>query len=214
MLRHPENAAMAKTKIRKNRVRELREAAGMTVADLAEKVKISQPYLTRIEGLKRGLSVALAERIAAALKRKTPEVLGLDGTNPVGMPFVGMNEDAEPYVPQPNDLLADFVGKRRNVSLYRLKTNVLDLMDLHEGDIVFLDISAEAVENVAPMQAVLAQVYDPGDLLKGHTILRQFIPPSLLITNSSGRNQVPLNLQSDPVVIQGVIVDLHRSMRK
>lgn len=214
MLRHPENAAMTKTKIRKNRVRELREAAGMTVADLAEKVKISQPYLTRIEGLKRGLSVALAERIAAALKRKTPEVLGLDGTNPVGTPFVGMNEDAEPYVPQPNDLLADFVSKRRNVSLYRLKTNVLDLMDLHAGDIVFLDISAEAVENVAPMQAVLAQVYDPGDLLKGHTILRQFIPPSLLITNSSGKNQVPLNLQSDPVVIQGVIVDLHRSMRK
>jgi len=185
----------------------------MTVEKLAEKAGISQPYLTRIEGGKRGLSVPLAERIAMALGEDVPTVLGLNEGNGVARPAVGFSDDAEPYRAQDDEILQHFAKKRRNVVPYKITSNALDQADIHAGDVVFLDLNAEAVEAVKPLQAVIAQVYSSEDLLKATTILRQFVPPSLLITNSSGENLPPLNIATEDVHIKGVIIATHRSLR-
>jgi len=84
-----------------------------------------------------------------------------------------------------------------------VKSSVLDCLDYKPGDILFIDIGQAAVNELKPGQCVLAQYYSG---MAATTILRQFISPSLLITNSRRENFVPLNLDVDDVAIKGVVV--------
>lgn len=197
----------------KNRIRDLRKERGLTVASLAEKAGISHPYLVRIEGGKRGLSVPIAERLAMALETDVQSVLGLGNAaqQPATASERGFAEDVEPYQPGPDDLLVVAPKRRQNVDPWLVKTSVLDLLGIRPGDVVLIDISGEAVEGVQPLQAVVAQFYGPD--MTATTIMRQFVPPSLLITNSSQKNEVPLNIDKDDVHIKGVVVGTHRSLR-
>lgn len=195
----------------KNKIRHLRKSKGLTVAALAERAGLSQPHLTRIEGGSRGLSIPLAEKIASALGTEVAEVLGIQGN--VGIAEAAFAEDAEPYDAKADDIVASMTRKRNNVVPYRVKSKCLDQIDIHPGDIIFIDISAEAVENTKPMQAVIAQVYSSDDLLKATTILRQFLPPNLLVTNSAADNEMPINIAYEDVHIKGVVIATHRSMK-
>jgi transcriptional regulator with XRE-family HTH domain len=197
-----------------NRIRELRLAKGMTVDELAAKAELSQPYLTRLESGrrgKRGLTRATAEKLALALGISVGEVMGFSGAN--GEAIAALVEDAAPYDTQHDELLRDFVRKRQNVVPYKITTNVLDRIEIFAGDVVFLDLSAEAVENIEPLKPVIARIYGENSLT-AVTVARQFVPPSLLITNTSGRNMPTLDIESDPVAIKGVIIAKHRSLRK
>jgi len=181
----------------------------MTVQQLAELAGLSQPYLTRIENGERGLSVPVAERIAMSLGASVQDVLGLKEGGPLPP---GLSEDAAPYVAASDDLLAPALRRRPNVVPYKVKTRVLDQIGLLPDDIVLIDISATAVDAVKPLQVVIAQVYDPTELLKATTILRQFVPPAMLVTNSSRENDRALNINTEDVHIKGVVVATHRSM--
>jgi transcriptional regulator with XRE-family HTH domain len=195
-----------------NKIREMRIAKGMTVDQLAAETGLSQPYLSRLEKGrrgKRGIPEDTAQLIAKALESDIPTVMGYT-SNSVAL---ALAEDASPYQPQHDDLLLDFVKKRQNVMPYTIRTNVLDRLDIFAGDVVLLDISADAVENVEPMAAVVARIYG-SETTTPVTVLRQFVPPSLLITNSTGRNMPMLDLEKDPVAIKGVIVAKHRSMKR
>lgn len=57
-----------------NRIREAREELGLTQAELAERVKISIGYLSKIENEKKPINVKLAIRIARALKTTVEEI--------------------------------------------------------------------------------------------------------------------------------------------
>ncbi len=190
--------------MRKNNIRALRKKRGLIIEQLASEVGISQPYLTRIESGGRRLSVQLAEQIAMALNTHVTEVLGVSGAE-----LPGLAEDAETYTPQPGDEIA--LRARDNVVPWLVKGTALTAAGIDPGMIVLVDIGAEAVENVKPMQFVVAQAYVPGEL-QATTILRQFIPPALLITNSRTDNLASLNLDRDDVAIKGVIVGTYRRM--
>lgn len=196
-----------------NRIREFRLAKGMTVDELAEKADLSQPYLTRLESGrrgKRGLTRATAEKLAHALDKTASEVMGISAAN--GAAIAAFAEDAEPYDAQHDELLRDFVKRRQNVVPYQITTNVLENIEIYAGDVVFLDLSAAAVENIEPLKPVIARIYGE-NTLTAVTVARQFVPPSLLITN--GRVNLPtLDLENDPVAIKGVIIAKHRSLRK
>lgn len=197
-----------------NRIRELRRGRGLTVVALAEKVDISHGYLTRIENGKRGLSVELAEKLAMALGTDPQDVLGLKkqpGADPEPSRISQFSEDCEPYVAGPTDLP---VPKRPNVDPWRVKSNALDQVHIYAGDVVLVDVSAAAVEALQPLQCVVAQVYDSDpQVLVARTVMRQFVPPALLITNSSTDNEVPLRLDTEQVAVKGVIVGTQRSFR-
>lgn len=202
-------------------------ALGMTVEELADKAGLSQSYVTRLENrqrAKRGLPLATAEKLAVALKLDdVTDIMDLprraNGAQP---PPLDLQEDAEPYDYQRDDLLKELVRKRQNVVTYILKTDALSQIDLHKGDIVFLDISAEAFERLEPLQAVIGQLMVQVETPTGEsiamnkttTIARQYVPPNLLITNSESVNAPILNMEVDPVAIRGVIIAKHRSLRK
>jgi len=58
-------------------VKRLREAQGMTQADLAKKAKVKRPYITMIEsGARKAPSVAVLRRLAKALGVPVTELLG------------------------------------------------------------------------------------------------------------------------------------------
>jgi len=57
-------------------LRKLREARGLTQADLARKAKVTQPYIALLEaGVKKNPSLATLQRLAKALKVKVGDLL-------------------------------------------------------------------------------------------------------------------------------------------
>lgn len=197
-----------------NQIKQLRLARGMTVDVLADLTGISQPHLSRIENGKRGLSVENAEKIAMVLSKTVPEVMGLTTNGFHTKPITtGLAEDAERYTPEPNSLLGHALKRQEHAFAYVVKTGVLDQCGVSIGDILIVDISSEAVEAIKPLQIVVAQVYDPDpNILTAKTVIRQFVPPGLLITNSRSENEKPL-IRDEEAIIKGVVTETHRRMR-
>ena len=189
-----------------NRVKELRKSRGLTLMALAEKAGMSHTYLSRIEQGSRGLSVPVAERLATALEVSVTHVLGVQAGKVALPPEAGLAEDAEPYAPGPSDRLLVRPRKGDCIDPWKIKTNAIDRAGIRIGMIVFVDISAEAVDNVQPLQCVVAQVYDPNELTKATTVVRQFVPPSLLISNTSGAALPILDIDKGEAAIKGVII--------
>jgi len=187
-----------------NRIRQLRRAKGLTVEDLAERLGISHGHLSRIERQARGLSIELAREVAKAMNVTVAEVLGIDIQANGQSHAQRQDEDALPYVPSASaPKIPTYPG---NIDPWIMKTNALDKLGMPAGTIVFVDVSAEAVDNLRPLQCVLAQAYDDKEMTRGCTVARQFVPPSLLITNSSVCNAMPLDLDKGEASIKGVIV--------
>lgn len=57
------------------RLRQIREAQGMTQETLAKRAKITREYVAKIEGLRQDPSVSIVLRIAKALGVKVGELL-------------------------------------------------------------------------------------------------------------------------------------------
>lgn len=188
-----------------NRVKELREARGWSVRQLAEKAGFSHGYIVRIENGERGLSVKVARRIASALEKPVSDVLALNsGTKPAEEST--SPDEAEPYVANADDPVMHRLNARDSISPYVAKTDGLDALNIRKGDIVFVDVSQAAIDALRSQQCVIAQHYT-GEMT-AVTVLRQYIAPSLLITNSKSANEPSLRLDDDgdDVAIKGVIV--------
>lgn len=188
----------------KNRVREIRQAHGMTLEKLAEVAGLSHTHLSRIENGKRGLTIPMAEKLAKVMKTSVAEIIGANSVAAVAM---GLAEDAAPYAPAQSEAATPVFRAQpgHNIDPWIVKTNVLDRAGIPQGSVVYVDISAEALEHLEPLQCVVAQVYDESDLTRAVTVLRQFVPPSLLITNSSGENHPSLDIDKGEAYIKGVI---------
>lgn len=170
---------------------------------LADLAGTDHSMLSRIESGERGLSVEMAEKLASALHTTAAELLGLG--NGTAAPGAGLQEDAEPFsLADSGDIpIAIRRTARDTVEPFRLKTDALSELGYRAGSIVFVDIGQAAVDSLKPGDCVIAQHYAD---MAAITIARQFIAPSLLITNSRKANAMPLNLETDDVAIKGVIV--------
>ena len=191
-----------------NNIRSLRLSRGLTLEQLAEKVGLSHTHVQRIETGKRGLSVPVAERFATALNVHVSEIFGMVAANPsvaVRLTPGGLAEDAEPFSPKAGERLRLQPRKGENIDPWRIKTNALNRLGIVPGQIRFVDLSIEAVDNVQPLQCVVAQIYGPSGEAK--TVMRQFVPPSLLITNSDTVSEMPLDIDKGEAYIKGVILD-------
>lgn len=193
-----------------NRVKEFRIAAGLTQEKLADEVGISHTHVQRVETGKRGLSIPLAERFARVFGKTPQEVLGMSigPTNAAGrLALGGFREDAEPYSEAPGERLRLQPRKGENIDPWRIKSDAVSRAGIKAGQVRFVDISIEAVENVRPLQCVIAQIYGSGPEGRTLTVVRQFVPPCLLITNSDTVQEMPLDIDKGEAYIKGVILD-------
>lgn len=185
----------------------------MTAQQLADAIGMTQGHVSRIENSKRGLSIPVAKQFAAALEATVQDVMGLDGLDRPRTPTMrdgGFSDEAVPYVASGRESF--MLRKGLNVDPWEIKTDAVNNVGIVPGDIVDVDISADTVEHVKPLKIVIAQIYDTEELTKARTVVRQFIPPSLLITNSAAGNAPILDIDKGEAYIKGVVVGIHRNM--
>lgn len=183
----------------------------MTVVDLADKAEISHPYLVRIEGGKRKLSLPIAQRLAIALGVPVAELLGLD-TNQANAASSVTVPDAEPFNDSAREFAPVIAKRSRDIKRWRILTNALDRAKVRAGAIVYVSDPEDADDALRPLDCVLAQVVTPNDAA-GPVVVRQFLPPCLLVTNSSESNAIPLDMDKGEAVIIGVITGEYSPLR-
>lgn len=100
----------------------------------------------------------------------------------------GMMEDAVAISPRPN-----YPTPPANVALFKMLTNALDQRPrpILQGNILAIDLNEADPAKIAAGKVVLAQLTDSYQGTKNYgTVVRQFIPPNKLVTNSSGINEI------------------------
>lgn len=190
-----------------HRIKELREARGWSQEYLGSKINRTKHAVSRLEKGDSSLDLQIAQQIADAFGVPLTEVLVLDGKNNTG----GFSDEGRIHVPAIDDPLHAHLKSQRY--LLEVDTNALDQAGLSIGDIVIVDETANSCRHVAPLQIVVVN-YRPAPGRKSIQLLRQFIPPNLLITNSSQKNLPSLNLLSDNVVIIGVVIEITRRFKQ
>lgn len=194
-------------KLVKNKIAELRTARGWTQQDLAERVcdddgnhpKVST--ISKLELGKRRLTVPWLNEFSRALRVNPGELVKLFSQE---QSFRGFEDNVGSWIPPENSSLERMTTETR--AFYRTTDNCLDDLNIFEGTLILMDIGSEAIQNVTSQDVVIAQVYDEHDLTKATTIVRQFIHPAMLITNSATNNQAPINMRTKDVHIKGVMI--------
>jgi len=190
-----------------NRIKELRMQRGLTQEALGKLVGTDKTKISRIERGELQLTMDFARHVTKALNVTIADVMG-----ETAFQRDGLAEDAVPYEASPGDPLARLEDTQRNRSLYRVRSGVLDELGISAGDVVLVDFSADAVAKVRPLQPVIAQLYNADELTKTTTLVRQFVPPNLLVTNSRTENCAPINMATEDAHIKGVVISWHRAM--
>jgi transcriptional regulator with XRE-family HTH domain len=124
----------------------------------------------------------------------------------------GFSEEAEPFMPGAGSFESR-VPLSEAQSWYRIRDSRLDELGIIPGDIVVIDIGKAAMAGLAIGDVVIANLYS-ADGKSAETIVRQWIPPRLLITNSRSRNLMPLNLEQDSVSLLGAVVWPRRGQKQ
>jgi transcriptional regulator with XRE-family HTH domain len=164
-----------------NRIRELREARGLSQAALAAKVGTTQPTIDRLEKGDRRLTEDWMRKIADALAVSPADLI-------LAPTVTEFREEATAYrPPEMEHLLAqlDMAGK---VFMTITSDSVLNL-GIKPGDVRLFDASQTATDAVRTGDVVIAQLYHPEpNVLEAVSVVRQFIAPGLLVTNRPGPN--------------------------
>lgn len=189
-----------------HRIKELREARRLSQERLGEMIGRSKSVISRLEDGSTSLDLRVASQIAEKLGVSLAEVLGIEGQDPVGFA-----EDLTPYTPYPQDPLKGFSGPHRY--LYTVETDCLAKTGVLKGDVVVIDDSAERCRAVAPLENVVV-LYHPAGETKAVLLFRQYVPPTLLITNSGAGNERSIDMGIEDATIVGVLVHVHRSVRR
>ena len=111
--------------------------------------------------------------------------------------------DLSPYVP-PKSSSVDNAPASPHQRMFRVLSGVMSELEIHEKDIVTADPSPDAIANIASgsVVAVEAENSTTGERI---LLLRQFIGPYLLITNSQHQNYLSLHMLTTKVRIIGVV---------
>jgi len=114
------------------------------------------------------------------------------------------------YEAQADDPFAALTGQNRY--LWTVETDVCDNIGIRRGHVLVVDDSQVAVDALRPLQPVQVAYHPPGEPDRAVRLLRQFVPPRLLITNSSKMNLPSLDIERDDAQIVGVIESMHAAL--
>lgn len=179
-----------------NRIKELRTARGWSMRELADRANSSASTINGLEKGKTQINVAWLKRLSEVFEVPPEEILGIESA-----PVRQISEDAAQFEQASQSVRQ--IKLEDAQFLYEAKTQVLDQLGILPGMILVVDMSPSAVDALRQGDVVVAQTYDG---MSAVTILREFIAPSLLITNSSTRNLPIINTRTDDAVVKGVVV--------
>lgn len=170
----------------------------------------SKSVISRLEDGTTRLDVTIAEKIAAALGVSVAEVLAIESNGGPPLAPTGFADDLTPYHAGPGDALVRLAGQ--NQCLYTVATDAVAGAGVARGDVVVIDEGAEAVKRLRPLDVVRVLYHPPGEPERALELLRQFVPPSKLISNAApgAADAAVLDTGRDDAHIVGVVVSQHR----
>lgn len=174
-----------------NRIKELRKERGWSVRALAERLNAGAGTISELENGRTQLNTTWITRLAKVFDVSPEDVVGW------GVSSRGFSEDAEAYTGDTSHLkLTD------TQYTYIVKSECLNQLGINIGDILLVDMSPEAFKRLQTGNIVVAQAYDG---VKATTILRQFLAPNILVTNSSKENAPVINTDTEDVTVKGIV---------
>lgn len=178
-----------------NRVRELRELAGLTQDELAERLGTTYQQISKHERGERRLTISWLNRYAAALNVSPADLIAAPQVDEV------VNE-AEPASIEGWPSVSSAIASR-GLGVYRVLASRVTDAGISNGQIITVDQSEGARQNAKAGDVILAR-YSGTDLY----IIRQFIPPFTLITNMRGNRNSVLRLDDRSIVVEivGVLI--------
>lgn len=184
----------------RNRIHELRTTRGWSMGSLGERLKppVDSGQVNKIEKAGDKLDLAWINRMSEGFGCDAIEVVS-DAQierQPVG-------SDVERVIPDRGDPFATLISKDRE--LWRVQNPVLDELGLAIGAMLLIGTGEFSPSAIQTGETVIAQV---GDIF----LLREFVEPSLLITNSKGENARPRNLRHDGAKVIGRVLNHLRTL--
>lgn len=130
-------------------------------------------------------------------------------------PPAGLREDATPFTPPDSHYLA----RSQHIAYFTMRTRALDQHPerIRPGTLLAFDLNKVRPSEIPSGTIVIVQLYDKRDLATSHgTIIRQFIAPNKLVTNSSEANEIisldDASLPFEPV-IKGALISAVREFQ-
>jgi transcriptional regulator with XRE-family HTH domain len=191
-----------------NRIAELRKARGWSMRELAHRTNSSASTINSLEKGKTELTLSWLRRLAKAFEAPVEEILGLPNpqlssfSHPRSHPNnnVLLLNDVTP-LPSNEPEFAIF-NLADNHKLYSVTSTVLN-QRIPFGYIIVVDKSDAAIKEMR-MGDIVIGTYADGDNVS--RLIRQFVPPNLLITNSSDNNLPSINSQAEPFQLEGKVL--------
>src|SRR5262245_56366423 len=119
-----------------NRIRELREAQGLSQQALADRAGISQAEGSRLESGKRELTESWMRTLAKDLSGRPADLLVSVVTE--------FEDEVEPYFPNAADNLVGPLRKR-GLACFKVMTDALSLAGIPPGSIHLVDTSVDGI---------------------------------------------------------------------
>lgn len=187
------------------KLKQWRKMRGIKPAELMAAAKISSSAYYKYERGEQDLSASLLEKWSRILNIDPGQLLEKS-------PPPGFSDEAQSFIPPSEHYLAQS-SHIPGLDLWIITDSILELAGLNNDDVALVDSRAGFIDTLKNGDIVIAQVYydDPDHPLgrNAHTIFRQFLKPSLLCSNSSRRNEIPLLVDNENVVIMGVVKGIH-----
>ena len=179
-----------------NRIKQLRLERGFSLTELAQKIGISESHLSRVEAGARGLHLSKMEALAGALGVPVTEILSSQS--------LGYMPDLAPYTPPKGSAIEKALTSTTQ-KMFKVLSNVMSELGITEGDPIIADTHPKGLKDLSMGQLVVAQVF-PVDSVQGVLLLRQYIIPHLLITNSAEQNAMPIHMLRAKVKVAGRVL--------
>lgn len=185
-----------------NRIRELREAKGLSADQLAAILKppTSGAQIRRLEVGARKLTEEWMRRIAGALEVNPTDLLE-------NASLAELCNEIEPISPKGMSNVARALANHRQMRLYRVKVPNLVDSGLARGQVFLADESPNALDHVGTGTIAVVELRPRHSLTTKYVAARIFIAPDLFVTNRPGNNlALKLNDLSIAVSVIGVMV--------
>ncbi|MEQ1694403.1 MAG: helix-turn-helix transcriptional regulator [Hyphomicrobiaceae bacterium] len=183
-----------------NQISHFRNLMHLNQEELGDRVGLTKYQVSRLENGKTELTVAVGRRIARVLGITLDELAGNieDGSG------FGFSDEMVPYIAGLDDKFGQALSAD-NLYPYTIDTDALDRAGFPRGIIVRVSDAATVCRAVQPLQAVRVLYHPPGSPTKAVSLFRLFVPPALLITNSSVMNLPAIDMDKEDAHIVGVV---------
>ncbi len=179
-----------------SKIKKLRLERGLTLADVAGQVGLSEGHMSRVEAGTRGLRFAKLDRLA--------RVLGVPVAELAGGIEMRCTSDVAPYYPPKGSVIEKALSSSTQ-RMYRVLTNVLNEIKIVANDLIVVETNPKSFNKIENGKALIISILDE----KGNEVLllRQYIAPYLLITNSNDENELSLHMQKLEIKLIGSVID-------